>query len=92
MLERVSWVNFGGGHHITREDYDIDLLCQCIERIQAKYPVQIYLEPGEAVALKAGYLISTVLDVIHADMPMAIWILPPPAICPMFWKCPTARQ
>lgn len=72
MLERVSWVNFGGGHHITREDYDIDLLCQCIERIQAKYPVQIYLEPGEAVALKAGYLISTVLDVIHADMPMAI--------------------
>ncbi len=72
MLERVSWVNFGGGHHITREDYDIDLLCQCIERIQAKYPVQIYLEPGEAVALKAGYLISTVLDIIHADMPMAI--------------------
>ncbi len=72
MLERVSWVNFGGGHHITREDYDLELLCQCINRVQAKYPVQIYLEPGEAVALKAGYLISTVLDVIEADMPMAI--------------------
>lgn len=72
MLERVSWVNFGGGHHITREDYDLDLLCSCIQRIQKKYPVQIYLEPGEAVALKAGYLITTVLDTFMADMPIAI--------------------
>lgn len=72
MLERVSWVNFGGGHHITREDYDIDLLVSCIDRIKAKYPVQVYLEPGEAVALKAGYLVTTVLDTINADMPMAI--------------------
>lgn len=72
MLERVSWVNFGGGHHITREDYDIDLLVSCINRIKAKYPVQVYLEPGEAVALKAGYLVTTVLDTINADMPMAI--------------------
>lgn len=72
LLERVAWVNFGGGHHITREDYDLDLLYSCINRVKAKYPVQIYLEPGEAVALKAGYLISTVLDVIEADMPTAI--------------------
>ncbi len=72
MLEHVSWVNFGGGHHITRDDYDIDLLCACIERVKAKYPVQIYLEPGEAVALKAGYLIVSVLDITEADMPTAI--------------------
>lgn len=72
MLERVSWVNFGGGHHITREDYDLDLLCACIQRIQKKYSVQIYLEPGEAVALKAGYLIVSVLDTFTADMPIAI--------------------
>ncbi len=72
MLERVSWVNFGGGHHITREDYDIDLLCECINRVKAKYPVQIYLEPGEAVALRAGWLIAEVLDTMEADMPTAI--------------------
>lgn len=72
LLERVSWVNFGGGHHITREDYDLDLLCACIERIQKKYSVQVYLEPGEAVALKAGYLIVSVLDIVEADMPTAI--------------------
>lgn len=72
MLERVSWVNFGGGHHITRADYDLNLLYDCISRIKNKYPVQIYLEPGEAVALKAGYLVSTVLDVMEADMPTAV--------------------
>lgn len=72
MLERVNWVNFGGGHHITREDYDIDLLCECINRVKNNYSVQVYLEPGEAVALCAGYLVSTVLDVIEADMPTAI--------------------
>lgn len=72
MLERVSWVNFGGGHHITREDYNLDLLYDCINRIKAKYPVEVYLEPGEAVALNAGYLVCTVLDVIEADMLTAI--------------------
>lgn len=71
-LEKMSWVNFGGGHHITREDYDIDLLCTCITRIQNRYNVQVYLEPGEAVALKAGYLVSTVLDIVQADKNTAI--------------------
>jgi carboxynorspermidine decarboxylase len=72
FLHDMKWLNFGGGHHITREDYDIDRLCRCIERAQQRYDVQVYLEPGEAVALQAGYLVGTVLDVIEADMPIAI--------------------
>lgn len=68
----MKWINFGGGHHITRADYDIDLLCRCIEHVRDSYGVQVYVEPGEAVALNAGVLVSTVLDVVHADMPIAI--------------------
>ncbi|MEG0895791.1 MAG: carboxynorspermidine decarboxylase, partial [Oscillospiraceae bacterium] len=63
---------FGGGHHITRKDYDIDLLCQCITHIKEKYSVQVYLEPGEAVALNAGYLVSSVLDIVNNGMNIAI--------------------
>lgn len=59
----LKWVNFGGGHHITKEDYNVDLLEQLINRIQNKYKVQVYLEPGEACALNAGYLVSEVLDI-----------------------------
>ena len=71
-FRRMNWINFGGGHHITRPDYDIDLLCRCIERIRDRHGVQVYLEPGEAVALRAGVLVSTVLDIVEADMPVAI--------------------
>lgn len=60
---RLNWVNFGGGHHITREDYDIDRLERCIRRIQDQYNLQVYLEPGEAVALNAGFLHTRVLEV-----------------------------
>jgi carboxynorspermidine decarboxylase len=62
-MHRMEWVNFGGGHHITKDGYDIELLIRCIERIRNKYNVQVYLEPGEAVALNAGYLVSEVIDV-----------------------------
>lgn len=62
LLRRVKWVNFGGGHHITRKDYDVELLCDCITHIKEKYNVKVYIEPGEAVALNAGYFITTVLD------------------------------
>lgn len=72
LLHKMQWVNFGGGHHITREDYDMDLLCECLLRVKEKYNVCMYLEPGEAVALQAGYFVSSVLDIINADMPMAI--------------------
>ncbi len=71
-LHGVQWLNMGGGHHITREGYDVDLLCRCINSVQERYGVQVYLEPGEAVALNTGWLVATVLDIIEADMPMAI--------------------
>lgn len=62
LLRKVKWVNFGGGHHITRKDYDVELLCDCITHTKEKYNVKVYIEPGEAVALNAGYFITTVLD------------------------------
>ncbi len=71
-LKKCKWVNFGGGHHITRADYDIDKLVSCIKLIQDKYGVQVYLEPGEAVALNAGFLVATVLDFVDNGMPVAI--------------------
>lgn len=72
VLQHMQWCNMGGGHHITRPGYDVDLLCRCIDRVQQKYGVQAYLEPGEAVALNTGWLVSTVLDILEADMPVAI--------------------
>ena len=72
FLPQMEWVNFGGGHHITRDDYDVDLLCSLINRFKEKYGVQVILEPGEAVALNAGVLISTVLDVVENHGPIAI--------------------
>lgn len=73
FLKGMKWVNFGGGHHITRPDYDVDRLCGLIERIQSRYGVQVYLEPGEAVALDTGVLVASVLDVIQgSDMNIAI--------------------
>lgn len=71
-LPAMDWLNFGGGHHITRPDYDIGLLCRCIAHAAETYGVQVYLEPGEAVALRAGVLIATALDVVRADMPVAV--------------------
>ena len=71
-LYDMEWVNFGGGHHITRSDYDIPLLLECIKRIREKYNVEVFLEPGEAVALNAGYLVTSVLDITENDMPIAI--------------------
>lgn len=71
-LPRMDWVNFGGGHHITRPDYDVELLCRLIEHVQATYNVQVYLEPGEAVALNAGVLVASVLDIVDNGMQIAI--------------------
>ncbi len=64
-LKQMKWLNFGGGHHITRDGYDIALLKDCIRRMKETYGLEIYLEPGEAVALNAGYLAATVLDVVE---------------------------
>lgn len=63
-MQGMKWLNFGGGHHITRDDYDIETLIRCIRFAQEKYGVQVYLEPGEAVVLNAGVLVSEVLDFV----------------------------
>ena len=71
-LADMKWINFGGGHHITRENYDIDILIRSITRIMETYSVQVYLEPGEAIALNSGWLVSSVLDVMENGMQIAI--------------------
>ena len=71
-LKQMEWVNFGGGHHITREDYDVDALISAIKRFKEKYQVKVYLEPGEAVALNTGFLVSTVMDIVDNGIKIAI--------------------
>ena len=71
-LYNMKWLNFGGGHHITRPDYDIEKLISCINYMKEKYDLDIYIEPGEAVALNAGYLAASVLDIIKNNMNIAI--------------------
>ena len=70
-IGQMKWLNMGGGHHITREDYDVELLIRCVRRVKDTYGVEVYLEPGEAVALNAGYLVTEVLDVVDNG----IWTL-----------------
>jgi len=65
-LSQMKWINMGGGHHITKEGYDIPLLESCIRRMRERYGLQVYLEPGEAVALNAGYLLTRVLDTVES--------------------------
>ena len=73
LLPKLKWLNYGGGHHITRPGYDIALLKQCIRRAQERWDVTVYLEPGEACALNAGYLLTHVLDVVkNGDTTIAI--------------------
>lgn len=71
-LYQMKWVNFGGGHHITRSDYDVEKLISLITHIQDKYDVKVILEPGEAIALNTGYLVTTVLDIVKNGMDIAI--------------------
>lgn len=71
-LPGMKWVNFGGGHHITRPDYDRELLKKCIRHMQETYGVGVYLEPGEAVALNAGILLTEVLEIVDNGMKIAI--------------------
>ena len=82
-LPQMKWVNFGGGHHITRADYDIPRLERCINRMKDGYGLQVYLEPGEAIALNAGYLHTQVLEVQHHTGAMDIAILDTSAACHM---------
>lgn len=82
LLYNLKWLNMGGGHHITRADYDIAKLEECITHMQEKYDLEIYLEPGEAVALNAGYLETTVLDIVQ-NGDVKILILDTSAACHM---------
>ncbi len=72
VLRSMEWINFGGGHHITRDDYDLPLLEACIRRVRERYGLTVYLEPGEAVALNAGWLMATVLDTVENGVRIAI--------------------
>ena len=71
-IPQMKWINFGGGHHITREGYDVDKLITLIKDFKEKYNVEVYLEPGEAIGWETGALISIVLDIVHNGMDIAI--------------------
>ena len=80
-LSKIKWLNMGGGHHITRDDYDRKLLIKCIKHIRATYGVEVYLEPGEAIALNAGYLVTEVMDIVENGL--SVLILDASAACHM---------
>ena len=91
--DNIKWLNMGGGHHITRVDYDIDKLIRLIKKVQEKYQVTVYLEPGEACALNAGYLLTRVLDTLkNSDYKLAILDMSPschtPDVIEMPYKPP----
>ncbi|MGB2551637.1 carboxynorspermidine decarboxylase [Campylobacter sp. MOP51] len=72
FIPKMKWINFGGGHHITRKDYNARLLINLIKNFRAKYGVEVYLEPGEAVGWQTGFLISSVLDIVENEKNIAI--------------------
>ncbi len=72
LLHKMKWVNFGGGHHISHPDYDVGRLIERIREFSKKYGVQVYLEPGEAIAIRSGILVSEVLDLMQNEMPIAV--------------------
>lgn len=71
-LEQMKWINLGGGHHITRDDYESKALIELIKRIRGKYKLKVYLEPGEAVALNAGFLVTKIVDIVDNGIKIAI--------------------
>ncbi len=80
-LSKIKWLNMGGGHHITRDDYDRELLIKCVRHIRDTYEVEVYLEPGEAIALNAGYLATEVMDIVENGL--SVLILDASAACHM---------
>src|SRR5512133_3945516 len=72
FLPQLKWLNLGGGHHITREGYDLDRLVELVKYFREKYGVEVYLEPGEAIAIGTGVLVGEVLDVVRNEMEIAI--------------------
>lgn len=74
-LPNIKWVNFGGGHHITREDYDVEKLIKIITDFKKRWKKEVILEPGEAIALNTGVLVSSVLDIKKTGKGVDIAIL-----------------
>jgi carboxynorspermidine decarboxylase len=72
FLPQMKWLNLGGGHHITRDDYDREVLIGLVKGIKEKYGVAVYLEPGEAVALNAGFLVTSIVDIVDNSIQIAI--------------------
>lgn len=72
FIRQMKWINFGGGHHISRADYDVELLIRLALSFRERYGVQVFLEPGEAIALNTGVLVASVLDTFHSGMDIAI--------------------
>ena len=72
FLPQMKWLNLGGGHHITREGYDIDALAELVRYFRRKYDLEVYLEPGEAIAIGTGILVSEVLDVVRNEVDIAV--------------------
>ena len=71
-IPNMKWINFGGGHHITKKGYDVEKLIQLIQNFKTKYNVEVYLEPGEAIGWQTGTLVTTVLDIVHNGIDIAI--------------------
>jgi len=71
-IAQMQWINFGGGHHITRKGYDVEKLINLIKNFKLKYNVEVYLEPGEAIGWQTGNLVTTVLDIVHNGIDIAI--------------------
>ncbi|WP_370522079.1 carboxynorspermidine decarboxylase [Helicobacter winghamensis] len=72
IIPQMRWINFGGGHHITRKDYDVDLLVKIIKDFKKKYKTEVYLEPGEAVGWQCGFLLGSVIDIVKNGIDIAI--------------------
>lgn len=72
LIRQMKWVNFGGGHHISHPSYEVDKLIARIKAFKARYGVEVYLEPGEAIAIRSGVLVSEVLDTLTNEMPIAV--------------------
>lgn len=81
-LSQIKWINLGGGHHITREGYNIGGLISLVKYIRERYAIDVYLEPGEAIALDAGYLVTTIMDIVNTER-MPVLILDTSAACHM---------
>jgi carboxynorspermidine decarboxylase len=101
-LRDMEWLNMGGGHHITRDGYDLELLLKCIAEVKAKYRLEVYLEPGEAVVLNSGFLVSTVVDVVENGASIAVLdasaachmpdVLEAPYLPPLLGSAPAGQE